>query len=290
MAKQIFLGQSADIKSVLNSARMVAVTNAPVILRGENGSGKELLAEEIHQQSRRSNQSFKSVRCAGLSESSLDSLGQDLSGGTCFFHEVGDLAEAIQTRFLRFLEWDAQHFNVRVIASSAYDLEALVQKETLRADIYYRLNVVPLDLPPLRRRKEDVILLLKQLTKDFARQYGRKAPLYSISARNLIKAYQWPGNLYELRNFCERMVILLPGIEIKAENLPPELHKKPTEQASSGYRLPEEGINLFEFECSLITQALDMAQGNKSKAARFLGLTRDTLLYRMRKYALQEKS
>jgi len=280
------VGQSSEVQRLLNAVGMVAVTTAPVLLQGENGSGKELLARYIHAQSPRKDNPFVTLRCAVLDGAKLKAEARSAAHGTLFLNGVEDLSAEAQKALLMALEIFRQDQDVRLISASTSRLEGELEEGAFRSDLYYQLNVVPLDVPPLRERREDIVLLLKELTREYARRYGRKAPSYAVSARNLIKAYKWPGNLRELRNFAERMVILMPGMTIKMENLPAKFRAVPEKRATGGFQLPVEGIDLFEFEKSLIRQALEMARGNKSKAARMLGISRDTLLYRMRKYAL----
>ncbi len=281
------VGQSGEVQRLLNAVRMVGVTAAPVMLRGENGSGKELLARHIHAQSPRKSHPFVALRCMGLEEAGLQEAIRDAMHGTLFLNGVEELSSEAQKALLGGLEKRLRDRDVRVISSSCADPDILLGQGDFRPDLYYQLNVVSLDVPPLRERRGDIVLLLKEFSKAYGRHYGRKAPRYAVSARNLIKSYKWPGNLRELQNFAERMVILMPGATITAENLPPEFRAQPEKRGSAGFQLPVEGIDLFAFEQNLIRQALELAGGNKSKAARMLGITRDTLLYRIRKYALQ---
>lgn len=281
------LGQSPEIKRLLNAVRMVAATRAPVVIRGENGSGREALAREIHSLGAGKDRAFVPVPCVGLNPEALSEVLQKASGGTLFLSGVGDLSAAMQTGLLASLRGEVLAGDIRVIASSGLTMESLVAEGAFRADLYYQLNVVPLDMPALRDRKDDILLLLKQFTRDYASRYGRRAPSYSVTARNLIRSYRWPGNLLELRNLCERMVILTPGAEIRPENLPAEFQQKEQKAGSDWFQIPAEGINLFAVERDIIVQALKLAHGNKSKAARLLGLSRDTFLYRLRKYEVQ---
>ena len=298
-----FTGNSPEYLRVIHTARMVATTDATVLLSGERGSGRQSLAREIHAVSERRMAPMMVVNCAGLPESVLDSklsvcFGSDgekqPSGqqpGTLFLHQVEDLSAASQLRLLHFLlssEEPGRQPAVRLIASSGCDLPARVDQKRFREDLFYRLHVVPLEVPPLRRRVEDIMLLVKRFTSELSRLHGRKPPSYSVTARNLLKTYSWPGNLSELHNLCERMVILMPGKTIQPENLPLELRRgsaPPSEGA--GFLLPAGGIDLLALEGELIRQALGMSGGNRSKAARLLRISRDTLLYRMHKHAIE---
>ncbi len=297
------LGQSAEFMRIRNAARMVASTDTIALITGEVGTGKELLAQEIHGVSRRRAAPFLSLNCAVLSEHELEAelLGRAsgvpagriaaAAGGTLFLDEVSELSLAAQARLLRFLELHegaGQCLDVRIIASTHRDLRTLVEEGQFREDLYYRLYVVPLEVPPLRQRADDIVLFLKHYTAEFARLHCRRAPSFSMSARRVLKAYSWPGNVRELRNLCERMVILLPGVTIEPDNLPAEIRRGHSgEQRGSDFILPQEGIDLSALEVDMIRQALGMSGGNRSKAARLLGLSRDTLLYRMQKYAIQ---
>jgi DNA-binding NtrC family response regulator len=161
-----------------------------------------------------------------------------------------------------------------------------VETGQFRRDLYHRLCVVPLELPPLRERPSDIPLLLEHFIAAAAREHGLQAPELRVSAVRLLKRYDWPGNLRELRNICERLVILLPGAAITPSNLPAEIRaaEAPEDGGLAGFRLPPNGIDLEQLEVEAIRQALTMADGNKSRAARLLGLSRDTFLYRLRKH------
>jgi DNA-binding NtrC family response regulator len=288
-----YWGNTPAIQEVLRAARMVAVTDAPVTLTGERGTGKEMLAREVHAASRRRHAPFVALPAAEAGAARLETLLLDGDAGTppgstLFLDEVTELATAAQATLRRFLELRASGRggqDLRLIVSSSRDLGAAVADGGLSADLFYRLYIVPLELPPLRRRSDDIILLAKRFTAELARAHGRSTPEYAVGARNLLKAYAWPGNVRELRNLCERMVILLAGRRIQAENLPAEI-RHPANSAGAGFRLPEQGVDLEALEADFIRQAVTMTGGNRSKAARLLGITRDTLLYRMRKYAL----
>ena len=204
----------------------------------------------------------------------------------------------MQAKLLRFLEagecqglgeTSPARVDVRIIAATNRNLYEMVQSGEFRADLYYRLNVVPLLLPPLRERIGDLPLLLHHFTSCLSRQHSIAPPRYSKAVMKILQQYHWPGNVRELRNFCERMVILFSDHELTSENLPPEL-LYPEETATSeekGFILPESGIKLETLERELIVQALSRTGGNRSRAARLLGLTRDTFLYRMRKHGIE---
>ena len=312
--KQRIIGESPEFQATLRAAAITAATDVTILIQGESGSGKELLAHEIHHQSRRHAAEFVTINCAALpenlAESELfghrkgaftgaigDQLGrvQAANGGTLFLDEVGELPLSIQAKVLRFLESGEcqpvgqpriESVDVRIIAATNRDLYAAVQAGTFREDLYYRLNVVPLELPPLRERGKDIELLINRLTSLLAIQHCLDAPRYSMAALEMMLAYAWPGNVRELRNMCERLLVLFSGKTIQPENLPAELRHKDDRKNSNNFVLPERGIHLENLEVSMIQQALDKTRGNQSKAARLLGLTRGTLIYRMKKYAL----
>jgi len=308
------LGDSPEFNSVVRSAQIVAATDVTVLLLGESGTGKELMANAMHRASSRRAAPFVAINCAALPEQLVESelFGhrkgaftgaidshsgriRAAEGGTLFLDEVGELPLSIQAKLLRFLESGEcqavgekapSKVDVRVIAATNRDLHTLVRQGLFREDLYYRLNVVPLEMPPLRRRHGDIVLLIEQLTMQLAARYGLEAPRYSSRALTRLEGHAWPGNIRELRNFCERMVVLLHGRTVEVENLPQEIAKPHCAAASGPFTLPDSGIKLDELEQEMIRQALDRARGNRSRAARLLGLSRDTLLYRIKKYAL----
>ena len=311
------LGQAPEFQSVLRAMRIVSATDATVLVTGESGTGKELLAKALYENSRRRDKPFVTVNCAALpvqlAESELfghrkgaytgassDSIGkmQAANGGTLFLDEIGELPLAVQAKLLRFLETGecqpvgqpmSQRVDVRIIAATNRDLSVAVKEGTFRSDLYYRLYVVPLELPPLRERPGDIPLLMKGLTAELSAQYGLQSPHYSKSTLKLLNTYGWPGNVRELKNFCERMLILFSGRTIEPSNLPREFQQAMAPRAaalSDAFELPDHGISMDELEASLIEQALYKTAGNRSRAARLLGLSRDTLLYRMKKYAI----
>ena len=315
--EQLLIGEAPVFRAVTRAAQLVAATDVTVLILGESGTGKELLARAIHQESRRAGQPLVAINCAALPESLAESelFGHRkgaftgavndhpgririAAGGTLFLDEVGELPLAIQAKLLRFLEcgecqgvgqMTPEKVDVRVIAATNRDLYAEVKAGRFREDLYYRLHVVPLELPPLRARTGDLALLLQHLTSTLARQHGLEPPRYHADALKAMERHSWPGNVRELRNFCERMLVLFNGRTVHLENLPREIRSPSSQQAASADRftLPEQGIRLDDLEVHMIRQALEKTLGNRSRAARLLGLTRDTLLYRMKKYAIE---
>ncbi len=183
----------------------------------------------------------------------------------------------------------AHRVDVRIVAATNRDLMEQVKAGGFRADLYYRLHVVPLELPPLRERGTDLDLLLQQITRELAQRHGLEAPRYNIAALRILRSHPWPGNVRELRNFAERMLVLLKGRTITPENLPREIRYGDLSDGGDprDFELPVGGLRLDDLESDMIRQALVRTSGNRSRAARLLGLTRDTLLYRIKKYAIQ---
>jgi DNA-binding NtrC family response regulator len=311
--EELLIGASPELAAVMRAARVAAATDVTVLVLGESGTGKELLATAIHRESRRAARPLATINCAalpeGLAEAELfghrrgafsgavqDRTGRirAADGGTLFLDEIGELPLAIQAKLLRFLESGecqavgdsrAHHVDVRIIAATNRDLYEEVRAGRFREDLYYRLNVVPLELPALRSRTGDLPPLLEGLTAKLASHHGLPAPNYSAAAIQRLQRYPWPGNVRELRNFCERMLVLLGGKRIEPENLPAELQRA-SDPDGLGFKLPANGLRLDLLEAQMIRQALEQTRGNRSQAARLLGLSRDALLYRIKKHAL----
>ena len=305
------LGQSAEFENIQRTAKIMAATDVTVLIQGESGTGKELMAKFIHSQSRRQTSNMVTINCAALPESlaeselfghikgaftgaTCDQLGRIQSAhmGTLFLDEVGELPLSIQAKLLRFLEdgecqtvgqTKTEKVNVRIIAATNRDLLKEVEDGNFREDLFYRLNVVPLTIPSLRERTTDIAHLISHLSAQIAVKHCLDVPRFSVKAIERCQSYAWPGNIRELKNFCERMVILLSGQTISLENLPLEMRKQ--QNTSTAFNLPEGGIILEKVEAQLINQAMDKSHGNQSKAARLLGLTRSALLYRIKKHA-----
>lgn len=307
------LTRSPLMEAVLRSAHLIAQTDASVLLTGESGTGKELVAHAMHATSPRSNKPFVTVNCAALPETLAESLlfghrkgaftGADsqqtgligaADGGTLFLDEIGELPLNLQAKLLRFLESGEvlplgesrpRQLNVRVFAATHRDLYSMSQTAEFRADLFYRLNIVPVELPPLRERREDIELLLKHFLQQFANQHRLPAASLAKDARQHLLRYGWNGNVRELRNLCERLSILLAGREITLTNLPPEV-RSPARAATSPFSLPATGVNLEALERDLLNQALERTSNNKTRAAKLLGISRDALNYRLKKYEL----
>jgi len=306
------LGRSPEFTALLRSLQVASATDVTVMLLGESGTGKEQLARYIHANSARSSGPFVAINCAalpdGLAESELfghrkgaftgavaNNQGRIAAarGGTLFLDEVGEMSPGIQAKLLRFLESgeyqpvgdvSTKQANVRIVAATHADLLTKVEEGSFRQDLYYRLNIVPFQIPALRERTGDVELLVQELTAQAARDHGLERPVYSREALELLKAYPWPGNVRELRNLCERFLILFPGKTIGVGNLPREFQAP--EKKRWRFTIPEDGLQLEELERELLQQALEKTGGNQSRAARLLGLSRYAFIYRLKKYAL----
>jgi len=309
------IGQSPALDSLIRSAKIVAATDVTVMIKGETGTGKEVLATAIQKASPRAQKAFITLNCAALPESLIESelfghkkgsftgansnkqgLFQAAHGGTLFLDEINSLPVSVQAKLLRFLEsgeclavgeTKPHKVDVRVIAATNSDLTKQINAGEFRQDLYFRLNVVPLELPPLAHRIEDIEHLIKHFLAWFADVYSITPPKFSKQSLKILKNYPWPGNIRELRNLCERLSILLAGKTIEPENLPLELIAHSNNAPKTlDFTLPEIGVQLDSLEANLIHQALNRTQGNRSQSARLLGISRDTLLYRMQKHGL----
>jgi DNA-binding NtrC family response regulator len=290
------IGTSPEFRRILSAARMVAATDVNVLILGESGTGRQSLAREIHRLGPRPAAPCTAVGCAGLTAIGLRhqlEAGAATTAGILILTEVADLAPEAQAVLLQHLTlWEATRVpsrpRPRIIATTSRDLAAEVGLGAFRRDLYYRLCVVSLELPPLRERSGDVALLIEEFGAQAARAHGQRPTRYTAMALRVLRRYTWPGNVRELRNLCERMAILSPGRELAPEDLPLEIRRGDAPRGGeTPIQLPPTGIDLNTLEAELIRQALALAAGNKSRAARLLGLTRDTLLYRMEKHLIK---
>lgn len=293
--------QSPKMLEVLRTADLTATTDVPMLIMGQTGTGKDSCALRVHQQSRRNKRPFIKVNCSSLSGDNAEEILFGTKGylwkarnGSLFLDKISELPNLLQARLLHFIEATevnvpgkagVQKYDVRIIASTDHDLSLDVDKGIFRADLFYRLNIIPLELPSLKERDGDVDLLSDYFFRQLVRQQHQTAPEFSKAAIKYIRRYDWPGNVRELHNFCERMYILFSGKTVDVTNLPHELLHSDKNDASP-FSLPSSGIKLDQVEVDLIRQALQNTGGNKSRAARMLGLTRDTFLYRLKKYAI----
>lgn len=285
------IGQSPKLQEVLRTADLVAGTNVPVLITGDTGAGKDLFAQRIHQQSSRKQRAFIKLNCASASiemqlfDAKKGALSQARSG-TLFLDEISDLPAALQSKLLQFME--DEKFDVRIIVATHKNLYKEVEADNFRSDLFYRLNVIPVELPPLKEREGDVALLMDYFLRCFVAEQHQAMPSFSKAALKKLMEYNWPGNIRQLHNFCERMFILFSAKEVQVTNLPHEFQSFRSSETNLGtaFSLPSTGINLEQIEVDFIQQALQNSNGNKSRAARLLGLTRDTFLYRLKKYSL----
>ena len=310
------VGESQAIREVQRLIEAVAPSDMTVLVHGESGVGKELVAHALHESSARAGRPFVAVDCCTLQETLFESelfghekgaftgadqrkqgLIETAEGGTLFLDEVGELSAAVQAKLLRFLqsgevqgvgEARPRRVDVRVIAATHRDLMAEARANRFREDLFYRLSVVPIELPPLRAREGDVMRLIEHYLDHFAHRHGRPAPALAREAVRALEDYAWPGNVRELRNLCERLVILHGGATVAATDLPLR-HGAGATAADAGtdgapaIALPAGGLDWGQLERSLIGQALEQAGGNQSRAARLLGMSRDRFLYRLKR-------
>jgi DNA-binding NtrC family response regulator len=306
------IGKSPAVRGVFELAEKVAATDATVLVRGESGTGKSLLARAVHEASPRAAGPFVTVNCGALPESLLESelFGHEkgaftgavaakrgrfatAEGGTIFLDEIGETSPALQVKLLHVLE-DKEYYpvgsetpsaaDVRLIAATNRDLEEAIADGDFREDLFYRLNVFPIAIPPLRARREDIPLLLDH----FLSRFGREAADLGADARAALLDYAFPGNVRELENMVERAAILAGNETITRAHFP-GLDRRP--RVGSGPDLavpeiPEEGLSLTRLEKELILKALEKAGGNKTQAAKLLGLTRRTLYSRLERHGL----
>lgn len=302
------IGSSRKIKEIMDLIKRVSNTKATVLILGESGTGKELVANIIHYNSLVSNGPFIKVNCSALAEGVLESelFGHEkgaftgalymkrgrfelADGGTLFLDEIGDLPPSIQVKLLRFLQESefervggtkTMKVDVRIISATNKDLEHLVKEEKFRDDLFYRLKVVTIEVPPLRDRKEDIQLLVDYHLRRFSEIHNKKLKGITADAMKVIKSYNWPGNIRELMNCLESAVVMSLGDMIDVDALPPFLTIRQAEQSA----LPKSSANLFEIEKKAIYEALKKSQGNKAEAARILGIGLRTLYRKLEQY------
>jgi transcriptional regulator with PAS, ATPase and Fis domain len=301
------IGESVEWRGVLRDATQVAATDTTVLITGESGTGKEVVARYIHGASPRRNRPFVALNCAALPEQLLESelFGYErgaftsahqakpgqielASGGVLFLDEVTEMSLSAQAKFLRVLqEREFQRLggtrlmkaNIRVIAATNRDLRKAVERGTFREDLFYRLGVFDIQIPPLRNRPADIVPLSDSFLQEIGRSFERQAAVLTREARAALLQYEWPGNVRELRNVLERATILCEGGPIEASHL----------RLQSGARsLRDDTTDLSVVERTTIAKVLHECRGNKTKAARRLGLSRTQLHMRVRKYQLEE--
>jgi Nif-specific regulatory protein len=303
------IGTADSMRTVYYHIEQVANSITSVLIRGESGTGKELVAKALHDKSDRKKRSFVKVNCAALPDSIIESelFGHEkgaftgalsmrkgrfelADGGTIFLDEIGDISPSTQVKLLRILQerefervgsQETRQVDVRVLAATSRDLEAMIAEGTFREDLYYRLNVFPIYMPPLRDRKCDVLLLADYFIEKYAKRQRVKPMRISSAAIDLLVSYHWPGNVREMENCMERAVLLAKGQSIKAHHLPPTLQKKSAKEVREISTI-EDAIEALERE--MIIDALKDTHSNMAEAARRLGLTERKIGLRVKKY------
>ena len=306
-------GRSAAMQEIFSTITRVAPTRATVLLAGESGVGKDLIARAIHFHSPRRDRPFVKINCTALPENLMESelFGyekgaftgaaqtkpgkfEQADSGTVLLDEIGDVPASIQVKLLRVLQEreierlgsnKTLHIDVRVIAATNSDLRAALEQGTFREDLYYRLNVVPISIPPLRARREDIPFLAEHFVRTFGADNASPVQSITEAAIKKLTEYHWPGNVRELQNVIERSLVLCSGTILDAGDI--KLETAPRPRAQTGEHLLPDGMTLDEYEQSIIREALQRAEGNKSQAARLLGLTRNALRYRLAQMGLE---
>ena len=308
------VGEAAAMRTLRALLQRIASSPAStVLLTGESGTGKDLAAKVIHYNSDRSARPFMNITCSALPEALLESelfghergaftdarqqktgLLESSEGGTVFLDEIGEMVPALQAKLLRFLEEKSFkrvggaadiHVDVRVIAATNRDLEEAVNQGKFRADLFYRLNVMQVQLPPLREHASDIPLLVGFYIDQFNREFRKQVRGATGEALELLRGYRWPGNIRELRNAVERAMLLADGEWLEPGHFPIAVSRR---TAGTAYDLPDDGISLEQVERELVMQALTRTGWNHTKAAALLGLNRDQIRYRIEKFGLEK--
>jgi DNA-binding NtrC family response regulator len=310
------IGRSKALLRVLEMTSRVAQTDSIALIRGETGTGKELLAKAIHQNSRRKNGPFVTINCGAIPSNLLESelFGhtkgaftgaivakkgrvETADGGTLFLDEIGELPLDLQIKLLRLIQQGeiekigangSSKVDVRIIAATHRNLQAMIEDGTFREDLYYRLAVIPLELPPLRERIEDIPELVQHLFISSKQKHGRTALQLPESLLPGFSNYNWPGNIRELGNIIERLVVLAVGDKISAEDLPEYLRRENSLPDLIRVNLSSQGISLEAIEKDLIIKALRRFNWNQTQAAKYLDISRRTLNYRMEKHGIRK--
>ena len=310
------VGKSKALLATLDNASRAAQSEATVLIRGETGTGKELLAKAIHFNSSRRDRPFIVINCGAIPKELLESelFGHTKGSftgalankkgkiemadqGSLFLDEIGEMPLDLQVKMLRLIQEreierigapNATKVNVRIIAATHRNLEAMVEDGTFREDLYYRLAVIPLILPPLRERPDDIAELVAIFFKKFKERQNRLDLKVPPSLLPYFSIHRWPGNVRELENVVERLVVLTPGSEVSVEDLPDFLRRERPPLEAIHLELPPEGISLEAVERELVMRALHKCNWNQTKAAAYLDISRKVLIYRMEKFALKQ--
>jgi Nif-specific regulatory protein len=305
------VGSSGPMRQMYEEMARVAGSNTTVLIRGESGTGKELIASAIHYHSSRAKKPFVKVNCAALPETLIESelFGHErgaftgaesrkkgrfemANSGTLFLDEIGELSPATQAKLLRALQerefervggTDAVRVDVRVIAATNRNLERALSEGSFREDLYYRLNVFPIFIPPLRERRADILPLADHFAEKYAREHGKTIKRISVTAIDQLACYHWPGNVRELENTIERAVLMADGEVIHGHHLPPTLQ---TAEATGTTVSTSLSSAVATFERSIIEDALKSTRGNRAKASRLLGTTERVMNYKVKKYGI----
>lgn len=312
------IGRSERLLYVLELAARAAQSDATVLIHGETGTGKELLAKAIHFNSPRRSKPFVTINCSAIPNDLLESelFGhlkgaftgatahkkgrvEMADGGTLFLDEIGELPPPLQAKLLRLLQQGeiekvgapaALQVDVRIVAATNRNLQRMVEDGAFREDLYYRLAVIPLEIPPLRERPEDIPDLVDHFFEQSCRKHGRTGLVLPRALISCFTGYRWPGNVRELENVIERLVVLARGREILAEDLPAELRRARPAAQTDRIELSPQGISLESIEKELILWALKKADWNQTRAAALLDLSRKTLIYRMEKHGIRREN
>jgi len=312
------IGEAPSMKEIFSTIEKVSASKfSTVLLQGESGTGKDLVARTIHSLSDRSQSIFLDINCSAFPESLLESelfghergsftgargqkkgLFELANGGTVYLDEIGDMPLSLQGKLLKAIE--TKRFrrvggtveisvDVRIIAATNKDLKAAIEEGRFRNDLFYRLKVIPIYLPPLRERREDIPRLAQFFIEKFNYEFKKSVQGISSEALQLLSVYPWPGNIRELKNVIERILILETGDYIDIDDLPPEISQyvEGPRRSAVAEKFPMTGLSLEEVEKELISKALSMAAGNQTRAAELLGISRDTLRYRLQKFGLK---
>ncbi|MEO0965074.1 MAG: sigma-54 dependent transcriptional regulator [Planctomycetota bacterium] len=308
------IGRSSAMRQIVTTLKQIAPSDASVLITGESGTGKELIAQAVHHHSNRAGRAFVPLNCAGLSESILEDelfghvrgaftgAEKDREGrfeyanhGTLFLDEIGDMPTAMQAKLLRVLESGEvvrlgsntpKHVDVRLVAATHHDLDALVAEGTFREDLFYRLAVVRLHLPPLRDRREDIPLLVDHFVKHFAKQMHKPAPRVSDEVQQALMQQPWPGNIRQLRNAVQNLVVMADGDTIELRHLPPNLREDAGGAPAGGGEVSG-AMSLDQLEKQAIRHALQATAGNREQAAKILGIGERTLYRKLKEYGLK---
>lgn len=309
------VGTSEKMRAVFDLVERVAKTNVTVLIEGESGTGKELIAKGIHVSGPRKDGPFIAINCAALPEALIEaelfgykkgaftgavaeSKGkfEEANGGTLFLDEISSMPLQSQTRLLRVLQEQEvtrlgenvpRKVDVRIIAATNENVLELIRENAFREDLYYRLAVVPITIPPLRERREDIPILTEHFVRRSAAKHGIKTPSVAREVFGAFFDYPWMGNVRELENLVERMVVLSDSDALTLHDVPTAVKAPPRANGKLWFPLPSDPIDLDELECEIIRTSLERHSGNQSQTSRYLGITRSALIYRMQKYGLE---